>query len=227
MLMREILLEMFFKGQRPCSHRISRIKHLDQNVRRVNDLMQLVPDTGALACGHSLVSVFNAILIINVLEVVRILIEIVLLLLDIFDKFLHVSNVQLNSLSSAVGAKGAFVCLDLQKPKFILFDGLSKQRSWDFFGLDKYLCGIFFFSRHLYPQLLERFLIDGPNITEPFPIGVDSGCFGWSLMHLLFVRCLLVVHFQSLDGILGSVCIADSACISLDDSVGVVGRVGL
>ena len=189
--------------------------------------MQFVPNTTALARRHSLISVFNAVLSINVLEVICIHIEVVLLLLDTFDKLLHVSDVQLDSLPPAVGAEGALVGLHLQKPQFILFDGLGEEGGGDLLGLDKDFGGIFFFPGHLDPQLLERFLIDGPYVTEPLPIGIDSGRLGWSLMHLLHIRRLHVVHLQSLDGILGPVCIADSAGISLDDSVGVVGIVRL
>jgi hypothetical protein len=153
-LVREVLPHVLLQRQRPRTHRVTRVQHLHQDVGRVHHLVQLVPDALALAGGHPLVPVLRAVLVLPVLEVVVVQIEVVLLLLDLLDELLHVSEVKLHALPAGAGPEGARVGLDLEQAQLVLPDGLLQQRGRDLLRLHEDLGRVLVLPRHLDPQLL-------------------------------------------------------------------------
>ena len=69
-------------------------------------------------------------------------------------------------------------------------------------------------------------MIDGPDITEPFSVGIDSGGFSGSFVHFLFIWHFLSVHLESLDGIGGSESVVVTIGVTLDFTIGIGGSVG-
>jgi hypothetical protein len=180
-----VFLELFFQGERTSAHRIACVEDLNQHVGGVDHFVELIPDTPALAGGHALVSIFGSTVVFDIFKVVVVFLNIVLLAFNFLDQFLHITDVELDSLPSAVGSKGVSEGFDLKKSQFVLLDGFGKKRGRDFFGLDEDLSRIFFLSCHLDSQFFERFLIDGADITEPFTVGIDSCGDSGSFVQLL------------------------------------------
>ena len=181
--------------------------------------MQFLPNTFALACRHTFISVFITIINIDILQIIEVLLHDVLLVLYSLDHFLHVADVELYSFSSTVGPEGLGVSLYLEKSQLIFFDWLLEKRSWYFFGFYEYFGWIGLLFSHFDSQFFQRFLVDGPDITEPFSVGIDSRCYSRPFMHFFHIWHFLIIHFQSLYGIFSSKSIADSTGITLDHPV--------
>lgn len=143
-----------------------------------------------------------------------------------FCQFLHRGETYFGLFPSALRTKCFLVSLDFEKTDFVLFGGVFKQGGWYFFRLDKNLGRVLLFFGDLDSEFFKGLLIDGSDITKPFSVWIDSGSFGGSLMHFLFVGHFLSVHLESLDGIGGSESVVSAISVAFDFTIGVGGRVG-
>jgi hypothetical protein len=115
------------------------------------------------------------------------------------------------------------ISLDFKETDFVLFGGVLKKRSGDFFGLDKDFGGVLLFFGDLDSEFFESLLINGSDITEPFSVGVDSGGFSRSFVHFLFIGHFLSIHLESLDGVGRSEGIVGTISVALDFTIGIGG----
>lgn len=185
--------------------------------------MKLIPDSFALACGHALVSVFGSLPFLR--HQVMVILHFVLFVLCLLHHLIKTEIVQLHFFPPALRAEGVSVGLHLKKPHFIFTDGVAEQGAGQLLRLDEYFSRVLLLLGHFDPELLQLFLVDGPHIAEPHPIGVDSGSFGGPLVHFLHVRLLLRVHFQSLYCCLGPQGIVFPVGVALHHPLWVQGRV--
>lgn len=222
MLVRSLVAQVLLDTAASGTDGITSIEDVDDNVGRVNDLVQFVPDTLALALvkdgfnSHGKATIFLGVagLAAEQLGLFKTLLIRVHALFQAAGKVVHVGHVELDALPLGLGTKHAGKGRRLQRHLgLVLLQAVgvlavADERHGQLVGLEQDLVGILGLFRHGVAKGREGILGHDTRVGKPLAVRLDdggrdiTGLPGGSLCDLAISIALglaLLVHVQVLD----------------------------
>lgn len=190
-LVRRLLLEILFNAPATSSDGVSGIKHVDDDIGRVNDLVQLVPDTLALALvedgfdGHGERLGLAVIAGVSTQQLVLLhpLLVGIHALLSIVGKISHGADAELDTLALSLGSKdtgkgrrlnGHLGLVLLDAIGGVLASVVDKAHG-ELVGLEEDLVRVLGLFSHGLTEGGQGILRDDTSVGEPLAVRLDPG----------------------------------------------------
>uniref|UniRef100_A0A8W7PVQ6 Uncharacterized protein n=1 Tax=Anopheles coluzzii TaxID=1518534 RepID=A0A8W7PVQ6_ANOCL len=168
MLVRLFLAQERLDVLRARAHRVARVQHLQQHVRRVHHLVQLVPDALAAASGENVLP--HRILHPAVVPLDVVILRLVVLLRRLFRRarqVLQIAHLQRRPLAQLLLAERRVVAFRVEQMDPLVAGRLVQQRDRQVGRLHDHLVRVLHRLAHLFLELLQRLLRDDARVGEP------------------------------------------------------------
>uniref|UniRef100_A0A182N3E9 Uncharacterized protein n=1 Tax=Anopheles dirus TaxID=7168 RepID=A0A182N3E9_9DIPT len=213
----QVLVWFFFAQEvldvlRARAHRVAGIQHLQQHVRRVDHLVQLVPDSLALSGGEDVLA--HRILHASIVPLDVVVLRLVVLLGRLLRRprqVLQIAHLQRRAFAQLLLAEHRIVALGVEQVDALVAGRLIQQRDRQVGRLHDHLVRVLHRLAHLLLELLERLLRDDARVGEPLRRWFDArhgtaahptleGGRCDDLAAPVTLRLEVPVHLQPLDG---------------------------